>query len=225
MKKKAFTLMEVIISCGVLSIFMVCIVSLYSSGSKMSNSAMWLQNVTAQLKTASRQINTSIRKSSYPAKIVFPQNIIEAKNTNFNVHYFLGNLLTTNCSTGEGTKFLVTTEATPEKTGGNGDYNQVASLTYHIFTLAKNGYLSYSRYEESANNITDSFTRTIPSGKLVYNTVLVKDVESVNCEAKDGERNNSPIEVTINCKMPKSPTTTRKETTVGVPNVAIDNNL
>ena len=98
-------------------------------------------------------------------------------------------------------------------------------MTYHIFTLAKNGYLSYSRYEETAKNITNSFSRTIPSGKLVYSSVLVKDVEFVSCVAKDDARNNSPIEITIHCKMPKSPTTTRKESTVGVPNVSIDNNL
>ena len=97
MKNKGFTLMEVIIAFGVLTLFLGGVFSLYSSGSKMGNSTMWLQTIINQLKSTTRQINSSIRKSSYPSLLRFPQSITENKNDCFKVQYYDGKLEAKDC--------------------------------------------------------------------------------------------------------------------------------
>ena len=232
MKKKGFTLTEVIIACGVLTLFMAGVLSLYSSGSKMGNSTMWLQSITNQLKSTARQINTSIRKSSYPSLLTFPQKITENKSECFKLQYYDGKLEANDCpeltsNQNFGKIFLITTESTPAKTGYSSSENQDAEMIYHIFSLAKNGDLTYSKYKdtESKDSFTDSFSKTIP-GKAtgIYKTTLVRNVESIECKRKDDNRKSDtepqPIEIIINCLMPRS-STRRTETAVGTPNVEI----
>jgi prepilin-type N-terminal cleavage/methylation domain-containing protein len=231
MKNKGFTLVEVIIAFAVLTLFFGGLFSLYSSGSKMGNSTMWLQSITNQLKSAARQINSSIRKSSYPSLLTFPQTITENKSECFKLQYFDGKIEANDCPDANnadfGKRFLVTTEATPAKNGYSSSENQDAEMIYHIFSLAKNGDLTYSKYQdsESKDSFTDSFTKTIPgSAKGIYKTVLVRNVESIECKRKDSNRTDEnepqPIEITINCLMPRS-STRRTEVTVGTPNVDI----
>lgn len=227
MKNKGFTIAEVIIACIVLSVFMIGLLNLYSSGSKMGNATMWLQTTTNQLKTATRQINTSINKSSYPSCFTFPQKIKENKDDCFKLRYKKDKLEAISCTEATdsvfGTNFLITTESTPAKQGFQTG-NQKATLVYHIFSLAKNGDLIYSKYEDSAEatSFESDFTKSIPSGTRVYKTTLVKNVESVECNKRNKDRADNkpqPIEVIINCVMPRSPNTKRSESAIGTPNV------
>ena len=231
MKNKGFTLIEVIIAFGVLTLFFGGVFSLYSSGSKMGNSTMWLQSITNQLKSTARQINSSIRKSSYPSLLTFPQTITENKTECFKLQYYDGKLEAKDCPDANnadfGKRFLVTTEATPAKTGYSSSENKDAEMIYHIFSLAKNGDLNYSKYQdsESKDTFNSSFQKTIPgSAKGIYKTTLVRNVESIKCERQDTNRTNEnepqPIQITINCLMPRS-STRRTEVAVGTPNVEI----
>lgn len=232
MKNKGFTLMEVIIAFGVLTLFLGGVFSLYSSGSKMGNSTMWLQTIINQLKSTTRQINSSIRKSSYPSLLRFPQSITENKNDCFKVQYYDGKLEAKDCpdansNSDYGKRFLVTTEATPAKIGYPDKENQDATMVYHIFSLAKNGDITYSKYQdsESKDTFTGSFQKTIPgSAKGIYKTTLVKNVESIVCERQDSNRTNvnepQPLQITINCLMPRN-NTKRTEVAVATPNVDI----
>ena len=234
MKNKGFTLIEVIIAFAVLTLFFGGLFSLYSSGSKMGNSTMWLQSITNQLKSTARQINTSIRKSSYPSLLTFPQKITENKSDCFKLQYYDGKLESKDCpeltsNQNYGKIFLITTESTPAKKGYSSSENQDAEMIYHIFSLAKNGDLTYSKYKdsESKDSFTDSFTKTIPGAATgVYKTTLVRNVESIKCERKDEKnekRSNTepqPIQISINCVMPRA-STSRTEVAVGTPNVEI----
>ena len=231
MKNKGFTLTEVIIAFGVLTLFLGGVFGLYSSGSKMGNSTMWLQSITNQLKSTARQINASIRKSSYPSLLRFPQTITENKEECFKLQYYDGKLEAKDCpdvgSADFGKKFLITTEATPAKTGYPDKENQDAQMIYHIFSLANNGDLTYSKYQdtESKDTFSESFQKTIPgSAKGIYKTTLVRNVESIVCERQDANRTNEnepqPIQITINCLMPRS-STRRTEVAIGTPNVEI----
>jgi prepilin-type N-terminal cleavage/methylation domain-containing protein len=230
MKNKGFTLMEVIIACAVLTLFVLGLFSLYSSGSKMGNATMWLQSTINQLKSAARQINTSIRKSSYPTKITFPHEIEEITNDCFKLQYKDGELITETMQKNEDI-FLAATESTPAKSGFS-DKDTPASLTYHIYTLNKNGDLTFYMYQQeiAANEINDGLNKKTssfpPDGKQTYKIVLVRNVESVEChkkrKVKEGEPTNDkaqPIEIKINCLMPRSNGTRRSEITVGTPNV------
>lgn len=215
MKKHGFTLMEVIISCGILALFMTGVMTLYTQGGKIGNNTMWVQNTTNKLKLAARQINTSISKSSYPSVITFPDGITQIKK--FTLKYKEKKFLASSAKSGDGTNFLEIIEAKPAKTGFGKDED--ATIFYHLYSLNKNGDLIFTLCENKnikANNIKDSMTIGKSNPKKV---VLAKDVESIECK-KIGDAGKSPIEVTITCKMPKS-NTIREEKTVGVPNVDV----
>ena len=122
---------------------------------------------------------------------------------------------------------MITTESTPAKKGYSSSENRDAELIYHIFSLAKNGDLTYSKFQESESKDTfnESFTKTIPgSASGIYKTTLVRNVESIVCERKDTNRESEteaqPIQITINCVMPRA-STSRSEIAVGTPNVEI----
>ncbi len=216
MNKKAFTLIEVMIACGVLALFMGGVMGLYSSGSKMSNSTIWLQHITTQLKTAARAINASIRKSSYPSVVSFPSEIIQAENDCFRVRF-------ADVDSSRPNKFLVITESIPGKKMNGSGSDVSANLTYHVYSLEANGDLVYTKYKDvvRASSINTGFSRTIPgAGTQFYRSVLVKDVDSVKCSKTDSTRDDSPVKVVINCKMPRA-NTTRSETVIGTPNVKV----
>ena len=228
-KNKGFTLTEVLIACGILSMFIGAVLTLYSNGSKMSNSTMWLQNTTNRLRNATRLISESIRKGSYPTIINYPKGITQSKSDCFKVQYKAGKILAKD--TANGKNFLVVAECKPVRVGvevkGSSKITDKGEIKYHIYSLSSKGELTYSRYlEKNITSVTDSMTRSIPSGKSnrEYTSVLVTDVESIECNPKIDKRDDSPLEIIINCKMPRQ-ITTRSETAVGTPNVEIINNL
>lgn len=220
---KGFTVIEILIACSILSMFIIGLLNLYSSGSKIGNSTMWLQSISNQLKNAARQINTSIRKSSYPSCITFPQKIEESESDCFKLHYCDKILIPKDCPTDK--KFLVLTESTPGKKGFSTSDNQKAVLQYHVFTLSKNGDLTYLCYKEEvdAKDINSGYQTTVPpNSKPIYQTKLVRDVESIICSKADTEKdsNKQSIQVKINCKMANAKTA-RSEIAVGTPNVDV----
>ncbi len=222
MKNKGFTLVEILIACGVLALFMSGVMALYSSGSKMSNSTMWLQNTTNKLRGATRLISECIRKGSYPTQIEYPKDIQESRAACFDLHYHKDTL-----TAAESDKnFLVVTESKPVKKGETKNVEK-GELKIHVFKLMKNGDLTYGRYDETGITEVkgDSFTRTVPPKTSPnYQIVLVKDVESVVCQPKES-RDDSPLEIIINCVMPRNKATKRSEKAIGVPNVKLNPDL
>ncbi len=223
-----FTLTEILIAAGVLSLFLAALFSVYSGGSRMSNQTMWTQNVINQLKLTSRQISTSMKKSSYPSSLTFPGNITENEKADFALHYFRGTLHATESAALDssifgGSKFLALTESTPAKTGYNASDNADAELIYHIFSLSSDGHLNYSRFREqiSGDEIQALARASIPPAGAagVYRTTLARDVESIFCEPTSAGA-MSPLSVRINCRIPRG-NTLRSETTIGNPNVAL----
>ncbi len=219
---------EILIASGVLSLFLAALFSLYSGGTRMSSQTMWTQNVINQLKLSSRQINTSIKRSSYPSSLTFPGNIVENEKTDFAVHYFRGQIHATESAALDstsfgGSKFLALTESTPAKTGFDASENKDAELVYHIFSLTDNGLLNYSRFSETVAgaNIQDLVRPTIPPGGAagVFRTTLARDVESILCEPSSAVA-LSPLTVKITCRIPRG-NTLRSETAIGTPNVAL----
>ena len=222
MKNKGFTLVEILIACGVLALFMSGVIALYSSGSKMSNSTMWLQNTTNKLRSATRLISECVRKGSYPTQIEYPKEIKESRAACFDLHYHKETL-----TSAESDKaFLIVTESKPVKKGETKDVEN-GELKVHVFKLLKNGDLTYGRYDETGIKEVagDSFTRAIPpKGSPNYQIVLVKDVESVVCVPQE-KRDYSPLEITVNCVMPRNKATKRSEKAIGVPNVKLNDDL
>ncbi len=224
-QRRGFTLTEILIAAGVLSLFMAALFSLYSGGTRMSSQTMWTQNIINQLKLASRQISTSIKKSSYPSSLTFPGNIVENEKPDFALHYFRGTMHATESAdlAAGGSKFLALTESTPAKTGYAASDNTDAELVYHIFSLTSEGQLNYSRFRETVggNDIQALARGTVPppGADGVYRTTLCRDVETVFCEPSSTAP-KSPLSVRINCRIPRG-NTMRSETAIGNPNVAL----
>jgi prepilin-type N-terminal cleavage/methylation domain-containing protein len=225
--KRGFTLTEIIIAAGILALFITGLITLFSGGSSASNKNLWLASVSNQLKLTSRQINNSIKASSYPACLRYPNSIIENKADIYGAHFYSGLLLAEEAVDGgdyHGSIFLALTESKPAKLGYT-DSKPMAELFYHVFALGKNGVLTYSKYTEEIDggSVSSATTSSIPSATSKNNpglrSILARDVESVECFTM-GSSDKSPISVRVTCKMPRS-NTSRTEVGIGSPNVKI----
>ncbi|MGM0600304.1 MAG: type IV pilus modification PilV family protein [Candidatus Rifleibacteriota bacterium] len=225
--KKGFTLIEIIIAAGVLALFMTGLFSLYRGGSKLSNATIWAQRTINKLKLACRQINDSIKKSTYPTALTFPGQIIENDSDEFGLHYYEGTMCATETAgiTGTdilGAKFLALTESTPAKTGYSTSENKEANIIYHIFSLNDAGILHYTRWEESVpgDQIATLNRAAIPPGSAnrIFSAKLARDVELITVQPNDATDPRSSISILVRCKIPNG-NTTRSEKAVGTPNV------
>ncbi len=227
--RKGFTVVEIIIAAGVLALFMTGLFSLYRGGSNLSNATIWAQQTINQLKMSCRQLNDSIKASTYPTSITFPGNIAENTSDDFGLNYYEGTMFATETvgisGTGyNGAKVLYLTESTPAKTGFAADDNTDAEIIYHIFALTENGNLNYSKWQEDiAGNDVETLSRpNIPPGSAnqISRRVLARDVESISCQPTSPASPRSPLKIQIVCKIPRG-NTTRSETAIGTPNVAL----
>jgi len=227
--RRGFTLMEIIIASAVMTLFMTGLFSLYRGGSNLSNATLWAQQTINQLKLACREINTSIKKSTYPASLTFPGNISENTNDNFALHHFNGTMYATQTvgiggAGFEGAKVFALTESTPAKIGFAAADNKDAVIIYHVFSLAGNGNLHYGRWRETlpGANVAALSRPSIPPGGAVseFHAILARDVESVTCEQTSPGNLRSPLLVKITCKVPRGETS-RSEQGVGTPNVTL----
>jgi len=224
-RRKGMTIMEIAIASAILAVFMVGLFSLYRGGSKLSNTTLWAQQTINKLKLACREINTSIKKSTYPASITFPGEISENTGADFGLHYYNGVMCATQTAgvSGNGhagAKVIALTESTPAKIGFAAADNRDAVLIYHVISLADTGELHYGRWQETvAGNMVATLARpSLPAGANVFRTVLARDVESIACEPTTAGSLRSPLLVRITCRIPNGETS-RSEQAVGTPNV------
>jgi prepilin-type N-terminal cleavage/methylation domain-containing protein len=225
-QKSGFTLIEIIIASAVLGLFMTGLFSLYSGGQSLSGQTLWIQRTTNTLRTACRQINSILGKSSYPSALTFPGRIQERDIADFGLHYYSGGLLLSTQAppvtdfNSPATKVFYVTESTPGKIGYQDE--KAASLTYHIISLTSDGKLLYHQYNEVINADTvNTHTRpslSPPPGNRIFKSVLVEDVESVLCTPSATP--SGPFKVDITCKYPRG-NTVRTETAIGNPNVSL----
>lgn len=67
--KKAFTLVEVIIACVILAVFMVGVYKLFIGGSKTAGKAQWISGTVDELRNTLSLLSREIRSSTYPTTI------------------------------------------------------------------------------------------------------------------------------------------------------------
>ena len=228
-KRRGVTIMEIVIASAVTSIFMVGLFSLYRGGSNLSSATLWAQQTINHLKLACREVNTAIKKSTYPASVTFPGNINENTSDHFALHHFDGTMYATQTagisgSGYQGAKVIALTESTPAKIGFAAADNKDAAIVYHVFSLAENGNLHYGRWREiiPGDSVSSLSRPSLPPGgaESLFSTILARDVESVTCEPTSPGNLRSPLLVRINCKIPRGETS-RSEQAVGTPNVAL----
>jgi type II secretory pathway pseudopilin PulG len=231
--KRAYTLLEIVISSALFSMFLAAILLVFRSGHQAGNQSMWLQKTAQEQRNAIQQINSVVRRSSYPSTIVFPGKILENTRNEFKVHLSgRGTLCATESAqpAGDGidkpgTLFLRVTESNSEKV--NFAETSPASLTYHIYSLTNTGKILYHRYSESVISGSPTYIKSIArtqippeEAALTSHSQLVSDVESVHIEPRGSSSSEPAFQLTITCKNPKG-NTRRSESTICTPNVEV----
>lgn len=85
-RKKAFTLVEMLIAMGILSLFVVGVFSLFSQGQKTIAKGTWINNATNQEALMLRKITELTQKSSYPSTV--QKKVMKVNdNNNYKGHY------------------------------------------------------------------------------------------------------------------------------------------
>lgn len=229
----AFTLPEILIAAGILSMFIAGLFTLYTRGQLSGNTAYWLQKTIGQLRNATKHFAQNIQKSSYPTTIVYPAKIIENTSNNFNLRINSQGLIKSeNCIsqnniTKIATKIVWFVESKPEKIGF--EPQTQAELIYHVYSLSKEGKLLYHKFTEKLaftsppNYIKDITISDIPpnSANLVEYSVLAEDVEQIKVEGISNDSSlGKAVSLEITCKYPKGHTRRIENITV-VPNVEI----
>ncbi|NCB40606.1 MAG: prepilin-type N-terminal cleavage/methylation domain-containing protein, partial [Erysipelotrichia bacterium] len=67
--KHAFTLVEVVIACLILALFMTGVYQLFIGGSKTAGRAQWVNGTVDQLRNALSFLSREIRSSTYPTTL------------------------------------------------------------------------------------------------------------------------------------------------------------
>lgn len=67
--KSAFTLVEVVVACGVMAMFMVGVYQLFIGGSKTAGKAQWITGTVDQMRNALQLISRDIRSATYPTTL------------------------------------------------------------------------------------------------------------------------------------------------------------
>ncbi|MBI3037896.1 prepilin-type N-terminal cleavage/methylation domain-containing protein [bacterium] len=225
-----FTLIEVMIAFGVLSLFSMGVFALYRSGQNASSQTFWLQKEMAELRNTTRHIAAAAQKSSYPSTICFPGEIIDNEDDQFKFHYSSRGTLTSALSasvsgkSSPGTHFLRFAESLPEKQGFQTDDRQ-AILTFHIYSLTKDSRVLYHKYRQTIpttstpNYIKGVSIPTVPSGTMVESLELAGDIESVTITAQQPADSGLPkISIEFNALYPRGQTR-RTERVMAIPNV------
>jgi type II secretory pathway pseudopilin PulG len=65
-EKRAFTLIEVVVACGILGLFMYGVYTLYTGGSKTAAKGQWINDAVNELRNATSVIHKSINSATYP---------------------------------------------------------------------------------------------------------------------------------------------------------------
>ncbi|MDN5279000.1 MAG: hypothetical protein PWR01_2965 [Clostridiales bacterium] len=228
-KRKAFTLVEIIIAAGVLSLFLAAAFGVFFGGQRMGGNAFWTQQVVNRLRNACRHISDTVKQSSYPSTIIYPGQVYENTSDDFKLQYNSKSLIyatETADITGTnspGTYLMQFPESIPEKKMFETD--TAGTIRYHIYSLCKKGKLLYHMYEENnINTLGPDYARSLakpsypPAGAtLKRSSVIAEDVESVSIFAQS-EDALAPITVSITCRYPRGETR-RVEQATAVPNV------
>ncbi|MBF0544715.1 MAG: prepilin-type N-terminal cleavage/methylation domain-containing protein [Candidatus Riflebacteria bacterium] len=69
-KKGAFTLIELMMACLVLAIFVYYAYELFIGGSKTANKAQWINGITTQLRNTINLVNNQLKSTSYPTTLL-----------------------------------------------------------------------------------------------------------------------------------------------------------
>ncbi|MGM0598473.1 MAG: PilW family protein [Candidatus Rifleibacteriota bacterium] len=69
MSKKAFTMVELMVACVILALFMVGVYQLFIGGTKSAGRARWISGTVDQMRNALTLLNREIKSATYPSTL------------------------------------------------------------------------------------------------------------------------------------------------------------
>jgi prepilin-type N-terminal cleavage/methylation domain-containing protein len=241
-KRKAFTLVEVVIALAIFSLLLTGIYRVFIGGSKTAGKGQWINNTVDQMRNALSFISAEIRKATYPTTM-FKNTIYDPCDNNDKKvpgKYYLRILkdgTPINVPSSDKLKIMdwcVCSSEKPEENEKGKFINHQLYLVYKTKTATSiTGDLVLKT--ESFNYTTDSKNNYARSGKIYLTPIpsetrektLVNDVESV--EFIVGGKINPqkpldflPISVKIRTLYSKDTKVFKENSIMATPQVAID---
>jgi prepilin-type N-terminal cleavage/methylation domain-containing protein len=221
--KQGFTLVEILIAAGVLSLFLAGAFTIFFGGQKMGSNVYWTQQTVNRLRNACRHISDNIRKSSYPSTIIYTGKVFENNKDDFKLCFtsktpvFATETADIAGKAAPGTYLLQFPESIPEKQMFEDD--TPGTIRYHIYSLTNRGLLLYHLFEENTTTNNPDYaaglTRsTIPpaGANQIQSSVIIENVESIRIRPQAASP-TSPLTISITCKYERGNTRRTEETT------------
>ena len=241
-KKKAFTLVEVIIALAIFSLLLAGIYKIFIGGSKTAGKGQWINTTIDQMRNALNLISTEVRKATYPTTMLKDTIYDPCDNKDIKVpqKYYLRILkdgTPINVKPGNREKIMdwcVCSSEKPEENVKGKFINHQLYLEYKTTVGdSKTGDLILKT--EAFNFTTDSKNNYAKSGKIFLTPIssetrektLVNDVESVQFTVT-GKINPQkpldflPISVKIRTLYSKDTKVFKENSIMATPQVAID---
>ncbi|MFZ5949885.1 MAG: PilW family protein [Candidatus Rifleibacteriota bacterium] len=239
-KKLAFTLVEVMIACLIMSMFMYAVYRLFIGGSQSAGRAQWISGTVDQLRNSLTVLNREIKSATYPTTLFSDTFFDPCDNPDKDVYsQFYMKILKAGepikpPSSGE-TKIMAWVVCEPEKPPQAGKILKHELLLDAVKTSAKEQLANLKLKTEAFKYTTDKTSEYARSGKLnltpiaeeTKTKVLINDVQHVEFSVAGNMPPEKPVDffpisVTIRTLYPKDERVFKENSIMATPQVGID---
>lgn len=239
---KGFTLVEVLVTSVVLSLFLAAAYSMFFGGQKVAGKAAWLQYAVTDLRKAEMVITKAIEATSYPTTLL-PSALYDAGGrdmtdigpnaTQFYVHIpqGLGRKTAAAIRGSNNGVSMYMPRALPERQGFGASEDRAGVLGWNIFRMEQSpdnpnqGTLVWEERETTYSTSEPNYAMGLAAGPmnapLKRREVLVRNVEWVEIQAETTGHAPAKITVIISAAYPRDLKTVRQGTSAAVPNVGL----
>ena len=235
-KRKAFTLIEVIIAMAIFCVLLVAVYKLFIGGSKTANKGQWINTTVEQTRNTLSFINNEVNSATYPSAVLKDTIYDTSKNATVAKEYYLRVLKDDENikvpDSGE-LKIMEWHVCKAEKREENEpgtitdyelylSFNNKAGSSNTGNLVLKSKYYTFEKYYE-----TKKLSKQPDKNKKDTKKILVEDVEWVkfnvigNLPPKT-TKDNSSLKVTIHTLYPKDTNVFKENSILATPKVAID---
>ncbi|HOT28334.1 MAG TPA: prepilin-type N-terminal cleavage/methylation domain-containing protein [Candidatus Ozemobacteraceae bacterium] len=240
--RRGFTLVELLVTTVVLSLFLAGAYSLFFGGQKIAGKSAWLQYTITDLRKAEMVITKAIEATSYPTTLLpsamhdaggRDQTLIGPNAAQFYVHIVqgLGRKSASSILGANSGVSMYMPRALPERQGFSTSEDRAGVLGWNIFKLERSPDLNTqgnliweereTTYSTSAPDYAMALTADPFNAPLKRREVLVRNVEWIDIQAETTGHTPTKITVVISAAYPRESRTNRQGTSAAVPNVGI----
>lgn len=240
MSKKAFTMVELMVACVVLALFMVGVYQLFIGGTKSAGRSRWISGTVDQMRNALTLLNREIKSATYPSTLFSDTFFDPCDNPDKSVaeQFYLRILKTgepiTPPTTGE-LKIMEWSVSEPEKPPQSGKIIKHVLVLKASKTSAKKPLGRLHLTSNAFKYTTDKTAEYAKSGNLSLTPIdeenrsktLVHDVEFVEFSVAGNIPPNKPVDffpisVKIRTLYPKDNKVFKENSIMATPQVGID---